>query len=200
MNKSLLVLSLAFLWSVPGAFADMIPSMPPMSCSPGSVPVNSHNGAHCYPTKCKADSDCNDGALCQTQGLCITTESATDRTQKKYTYEVAGAACSSKEKCPSGGGTCKIVKRCVMPKKAETPTPVDPPKSEPVSIPASVYTQKSEPASAPRVDPTINQTPPSTKKGKGDGCAVSPAGDNVSALALFAMVLLFVRGKKRRST
>jgi MYXO-CTERM domain-containing protein len=155
------------LWSFV-AFADRVPPAPEV-CPPGSIGDTGHEGPHCVPLDCTADSDCKDGKVCQEQPLCIEEKMLApgdDPVKRKYLFVYE--ACTAGAKCSEAGASCLTGKRCVSPKAAPQ-TPTKPPASNPTQTPS-----------------------------KKSGCAVSVAESGTSGLVLlFGFFFLLVRVKRR---
>jgi hypothetical protein len=174
-------------------FADMIPDYPPIQCPAGSYESQSHNGPYCSPSSCKTDSNCQNGATCQSQGLCIISTKQYGR-GGEYTQKSAGEVCNAQKACSSG--TCEVVKRCISKEAPATKEPeviVTPP----VTTPENNPTPESQPDSVPESTPSATPTTPPTKVTPKGRCSVSPA-ENFSP-SLLVLCLGFFLVLRRRS-
>jgi hypothetical protein len=182
MHRNLLV-ALGLLMSLT-AFADKVPPAPE-DCPPGSTGDTGHEGPHCIPLDCTADSDCKDGKVCQERPLCIEKKMLTPgRSRTPFEYVFVYATCEAGEKC-SGAATCTTGKRCVAAAAPKNP-PADPPKDPPKDPPATASAQ-----------PPANVTPPVTQKG---GCSTSPGASEPWVLILFLGFWVGVnRSRRNRS-
>jgi hypothetical protein len=199
------------------AFADKIPPMPPMDCATGARATSSHSGTYCSPTGCQSSEDCEEGQVCQQQGLCINFSTYNTRNGKPAVRSKAGDNCSAKKACTSG--ECEVVKRCVpkgtkatpgpenkltrpTPEEingTKTPEPETDPEPEPdPKTPEPEPQPDSQPESAPESTPTKAQPPTKVDKGR---CSVSPA-DTLSAswVGLFLAFSLILARRRANTT
>lgn len=114
---------LGALFVAPGARADAVPN-PPDNCPNGAFGITSHAGTWCEATTCSPTNTCDtryggDALKCETQGLCVRSESytaggrrAVDEPPLQLTRQVADATCTAGETC-ADGSRCVVAQRCV---------------------------------------------------------------------------------------
>ena len=173
MRLPLFIASLVLLWGV-SAFADRIPPPPP-DCPAGSTGATGHEGEHCVPLDCKADSDCKGGLVCREFPLCTEEKMLSPgRSPVESLYIFVEGTCEDPSSCRAPA-TCKGGKRCVKPSSGQ--------KAPAASGPVTLAAEK---------PPTPGVTKPPTT-GKAGGCAVSsPASPGVlfGVLGVLGLVLL----------
>lgn len=184
-----IVLALFVLLFGLAAFADDVPPAP-KNCPPGSTGHTNHGGPYCAPNTCKTDADCNGGAVCTEQPLCVESQTYTTGRmpdEKPKTRQNATKVCDAGNTC-AAPATCEVAKRCVIAAKKEPAPKEEPPKEAPP--------KESTSKEAPKEAPPKEQTAPAEKSG---GCAVSIEDNTALSFLMLLGGLLVLRRRGKRA-
>jgi MYXO-CTERM domain-containing protein len=160
----------------------------PRECPAGASPVAGEHGdtgrsPHCTPTTCSTDAECaNDTGPCREIGLCIErrpTYGPPTPSGEPETYALAHGPCGADGACATG--TCETATRC-----AGAAPPPDTEEEE--------EEQEEEEEADESETSTTTATPPTASR----GCACSADSSSLVPLALTALGLALLLGRRRR--